>query len=150
MWLWFEYSNFGHFATGSVFVSNASYLLLKSWILRILFKTIRIYLSFDYDIIVWKPKIGVVVFTFFTILASFIMIPCLFHIWIFFNAFKFCICAHIHVHINMGVAKLFRTTNGKIGPVISTLLTSLCIFWSQFGLKPRYCALYLTENGEDF
>ena len=26
------------------------------------------------------------------------------------------------------------------------LLTMICIFWPEFGLKPRYVALHLTEN----
>ena len=27
------------------------------------------------------------------------------------------------------------------------LLTLVCIFWLEFGLKPQYFALHLTENG---
>ena len=30
------------------------------------------------------------------------------------------------------------------------LLTMLCIFLAEFVLKPRYFALYLTENGQVF
>ena len=28
------------------------------------------------------------------------------------------------------------------------LLTVLCIFWPEFGLKPRYFALHIMENGK--
>ena len=30
------------------------------------------------------------------------------------------------------------------------LLTVICIFWPEFGLKPRYFVLHLTENGKVF
>ena len=30
------------------------------------------------------------------------------------------------------------------------LLTMICIFWQEFGLKRRYFALLLTENGRVF
>ena len=30
------------------------------------------------------------------------------------------------------------------------LLTVFCIFWPEFGLKPRYFVVHLTENGEVF
>ena len=29
-------------------------------------------------------------------------------------------------------------------------ITMICIFWPEFGLKPRYVALYVTENGNVF